>query len=60
MVGGSFLDGLKSAVGWVKGKLPALRSALELVQNPYAQMGATVLKTLGYGHGHKSIDNRLA
>ena len=60
MVGGGFLDGLKSAVGWVKGKLPGLRSALEMVPNPYAQTGATVLKTLGYGQGHKSIDNRLA
>ena len=60
MVGGGFLDGLKSAVGWVKGKLPGLRSALEMVPNPYPQTGATVLKTLGYGQGHKSIDNRLA
>ena len=60
MVGGGFLDGLKSAVGWVKGKLPGLRSALEMVPNPYAQTGATVLRTLGRGQGHKSIDNRLA
>ena len=60
MVGGGFLDGLKSAVGWVKGKLPGLRSALEMVPNQYAQTGASVLKTLGYGQGHKSIDNRLA
>ena len=27
MVGGRFLDGLKSALGWVKGKLPGLRNA---------------------------------
>ena len=60
MVGGGFLDGLKSAVGWVKGKLPGLRSALEMVPSQYAQTGASVLKTLGYGQGHKSIDNRLA
>jgi len=60
MVGGGFLDGLKSALGWIKGKLPAVRGVLENVPNPYAQTGAQVLKTLGYGQGHKSIDNRLA
>ncbi len=60
MVGGGFLDGIKSALGWIKGKLPAIRGVLENVQNPYAQAGATVLKTLGYGQGHKAIDNRLA
>jgi len=60
MVGGGFLDSIKSALGWIKGKLPAVRGVLENVQNPYAQAGATVLKTLGYGQGHKAIDNRLA
>jgi len=60
MVGGGFLDGLKSALGWIKGKLPMVRGVLENVPNQYAQTGAQVLKTLGYGHGHKSIDNRLA
>jgi hypothetical protein len=62
MVGGGFLDSIKSALGWVKGKLPMVRGVLENIPNPYAQTGATVLKTLGYGHsaGHKAIDNRLA
>jgi hypothetical protein len=62
MVGGGFLDGIKSALGWIKGKLPMVRGVLENIPNPYAQTGATVLKTLGYGHsaGHKAIDNRLA
>ena len=60
MVGGGFLDNIKSALGWVKGKLPMVRGILENVPNPYAQTGANVLKTLGYGQGHKSIDNRLA
>jgi len=60
MVGGGFLDSMKSALGWIKGKLPAVRGVLENVQNPYAQAGATVLKTLGYGQGHKGIENRLA
>ena len=60
MVGGGFLDSMRSALGWVKSKLPAVRGVLEQVQNPYAQAGATVLKTLGYGKGHQAIDNRLA
>ncbi len=60
MVGGGFLDGLKSALGWVKGKLPMVRGVLENIPNPYAQTGANVLKTFGYGQGHKAIDNRLA
>jgi hypothetical protein len=60
MVGGGFLDSVKSALGWIKGKLPMVRGVLENVPNPYAQTGATVLKTLGYGQGHKAIDNRLA
>jgi len=51
---------MKSALGWIKGKLPMVRGVLENVPNPYAQTGATVLKTLGYGQGHKGIDNRLA
>jgi len=60
MVGGGFLDGLKSALGWAKGKLPMVRGVLENVPNQYAQTGARVLKTLGYGQGHREIDNRLA
>ena len=60
MVGGGFLGGLKSALGWIEGKLPMVRGALENAPNLYAQTGAQVLKTMGYGQGHKSIDNRLA
>ena len=59
MVGGGFLDSIKSALGWVKGKLPMVRGVLENVPNQYAQTGANVLKTLGYGKGHREIDNRL-
>jgi len=59
MVGGGFLDSMRSALGWVKGKLPAVRGVLEQVQNPYAQAGATVLKTMGYGKGDKNLDSRL-
>ncbi len=59
-VGGGFLDNVKSALGWVKGKLPMARGVLENIPKPYAQTGANVLKTLVYGQGHKSISNRSA
>jgi hypothetical protein len=42
------------------GKLPMVRGVLENAPNPNAQKSANVLKTMGYGQGHKSIDNRLA
>jgi len=59
MVGGGFLDSMKSALGWVKGKLPAVRGVLEQIPNQYAQTGANVLKTLGYGKGGKQLEDRL-
>ena len=49
MVGGGFVDSTRSALGWVKSKLPAVRGMLEQVQNPYAQTGAQVLKTWATG-----------
>ena len=39
MVGGGFLDSLKSALGWVKGKLPAVRGVLENIPNPIRSDG---------------------
>ena len=60
MVGGGFLDGLKSAPGWVKGKLPGLRNDLEMIPNEYAQTGAKVIRARGYGQGHKAIYSRVA
>ena len=44
-VGGSFLSGLQSAMGWVSSKLP------NNIPNQYAQTGANVLGALGYGKG---------
>ena len=60
MVGGGFLDNLRSAMGWIQSELPGVRGVLEHVPHQYAQNGANVLKALGNGHGHKPIDNRLA
>ncbi|MFM7986679.1 MAG: hypothetical protein ACKPKO_45925, partial [Candidatus Fonsibacter sp.] len=60
MVGGGFLDNLRSAMGWIQSKLPSVRGALESIPHPYAQTGANVMKALGYGKGHKPIYNKLA
>ena len=59
LVGGGFLDSMKSALGWVKGKLPAVRGVLENIPNEYAQTGANVLRTMGYGKNGKQVDSRL-
>ena len=58
MIGGGFLDSMKSALGWVKGKLPAVRGVLENIPNEYAQTGANVLRSMGYGK-QKGLENRL-
>ena len=60
MVGGGFLDNIRSTMGWIQSKLPGVRGVLEHVPQQYAQTGANVLKALGYGQGHKNIDNNLA
>ena len=50
-VGGSFLSGLKSAMGWVSSKLPFVKNVLNNIPNEYAKTGANVLGALGYGKG---------
>ena len=60
MVGGCFLNNIRSAMGWIQSKVPAVKGVLEHVPHQYAQTRANVLKALGYGHGHKPTDNRLA
>ncbi|MFM7979658.1 MAG: major capsid protein V20 domain-containing protein, partial [Candidatus Fonsibacter sp.] len=59
LVGGGFLDNIRSAMGWIQSKLPAVRGVLEHVPHQYAQTGANVLKALGYGKGQKPTDPRL-
>ena len=50
-IGGSFLSGLKSAMGWVNSKLPFVKNVLNNIPHQYAQTGANVLGALGYGKG---------
>ena len=62
MIGGGFLNSLKSAMGWISSKLPAVRQALGHIDHPYAKVGHEVLKTMGYGRsgGGAKLENRLA
>ena len=67
MIGGGFLDNLKSGMKWIHSKLPAVREALGHIQgvHPYAKVGHDVLKTMGYGRsggghsGGSKLENRL-
>ena len=59
MVGGSFLSGLKSSLGWLSSKLPFVKNVLGKIDHPYAQTGHNVLNALGYGKGQGGLANRL-
>ena len=48
MVGGSFLDNIRSSLGWISSKLPAVKHILNHIPHAYAQTGAKVLGALGY------------
>ena len=65
MIGGGFLNSLKSAMGWSSSKLPAVRNALGHIDHLYAKAGHDALKTMGYGRsgggasGGGKLENRL-
>ena len=67
MIGGGFLDNLRSSLGWVRSKanaiLPHVKTALGAVGNavPLVQTGANVLGALGYGKGNRrGLSDRIA
>ena len=60
MVGGGFLDSLKSGLQWIQGKLPMVRQVLSHVPNEYAQKASKALEAVGYGkHSKGKLENRL-
>ena len=61
MIGSGFLSSLKSAMGWISSKLPAVRHALGHIDHPYAKVGHDVLKTMGYGKsgGASKLEHKL-
>ena len=54
MIGGSFLQNIKSGLQWVNSKLRMVKDLLYKVPNQYAQTGANVLIALGNGKGDRS------
>ena len=59
MVGGGFLDNLKTSVGWITSKLPMVKNVLNHIPHAYAQMGSKVLDALGYAKPHGRLHDRL-
>ncbi|MFM7981301.1 MAG: hypothetical protein ACKPKO_18495 [Candidatus Fonsibacter sp.] len=51
MVGGGFLDNIRSGLGWITSKLPMVRGVLEHVPHQYAQTGANVRKAVATAKG---------
>ena len=59
MVGGSFLDNIRSSLGWISSKLPAVKHVLNHIPHAYAQTGAKVLDALGYAKPGGRLQDRL-
>ena len=60
MVGGGFLDTLKSSLGWITSKLPMVKQVRQHIPHEYAQKGAKVLEAVGYGkHSKGKLENRI-
>ena len=49
MVGGSILNKLKSAMGWISSKLPFAKNVSGAIDRLVAEIGHEVLKGVGYG-----------
>jgi len=60
MIGGGFLQTLKSSLGWISSKLPMVKNVLQNIPHEYAQKGAKVLDAIGYGkHSKGKLENRI-
>jgi hypothetical protein len=59
MIGGGFLDSLKSGLSWITSKLPMVKQVLQHIPHEYSQKSARVLDALGYGKHAKKLDNRI-
>ena len=59
LIGGSFMDRLRSGVHWISSKLSPIKHVLEHIPHEYAQKGAKVLSALGYGKHGNNLENRL-
>jgi hypothetical protein len=60
MIGGGFLDSLKSGLSWFTSKLPMVKNVLSHIPHEYAQKGAKVLDAVGYGkHSKGKLENPI-
>jgi hypothetical protein len=61
LIGGSFMDRLKSGMSWLSSKLPMVKHVLQNINHPIAEKSAAVLNALGYGRHANSnkLENRL-
>ena len=59
MIGGGFLDTLKSSLRWIGSKLPMVKQALQHIPHPLAQTSAKVLDAVGYGKVKSKLDDKI-
>ena len=62
LVGGSFLDSLKSGMHWISSKLTPVKNVLQHIPHEYAQKAANVIGALGYSkhpHDKPKLADRL-
>ena len=53
LIGGGFMDSIKSGLGWLGSKMPMVKNILSNIPHAYAQTGANVLGAMGYGKHEK-------
>ena len=53
LIGGGFMDSIKSGLGWLSSKMPMVKNILSNIPHAYAQTGANVLGAMGYGKHEK-------
>ena len=60
LIGGGFMDSIKSGLGWLSSKMPMVKNILSNIPHAYAQTGANVLGAIGYGkHEKGKLADRL-
>jgi hypothetical protein len=58
MIGGGFLDSLKSGLSWFTSKLPMMKQALSHVNHPLAKAVSDGISAVGYGkHSKGKLEN---
>ena len=53
LIGGGFMDSIKSGLVWLSSKMPMVKNILSNIPHAYAQTGSKVLDAMGYGKHEK-------